>query len=307
MDGRYLLDLLKSTTFGKIPFDDLIFNMLHVSSSSTETDDTPLKKQKPPDDLIFGQLTKSLATRQPINIILCGAPGCGKSTIKQQLLSLYGVTEYIDIDPDEIRNKLIDLKVTFPNRDNMSRVINEYNKRISNKAQQDNFNIVFDTTGRNFNAVKDLIKVSTDNGYKTCIVIVWASSDTCRLRVLDRFTKYPDRVSPSVAAAMYTDFEKGSASRLLLSPQVSPTETLLLDNNIAGKPAQLIYYKKSDVVIYATNFPNFYDMTINNHEPYIQKTSDIPTTGKAGGGKRKKTRKKTRKHKSKSKKRSKYR
>lgn len=39
-------------------------------------------------------------------IILCGPAGSGKSVVKKQILSDYGIATYVNIDPDNIRTFL---------------------------------------------------------------------------------------------------------------------------------------------------------------------------------------------------------
>ena len=149
-DGKKLLAVLKPKTgaapaFGEIPFDTIIFNAL-ISGSATA------------------------ATAQPKILILCGPPGCGKSTVKTDLLAQNGIDTYINIDPDEIRTILMANGVTFPaDKTTMPGITNAFNKRMSDEAQRQHLNIVFDTTGQNFKAVSDIIYSSGQLGYKSII------------------------------------------------------------------------------------------------------------------------------------------
>ena len=120
------------------------------------------------DQIIFDTLRKSASpSERPTLIVLCGPPGCGKSTIKEGLIRKEGVTDYINIDPDEIRTILMANGVTFSDDKTMAGITNAFNKRMSDRAQSEKLNIVFDTTGQNFQAVSGLIRSSKDIGYKT--------------------------------------------------------------------------------------------------------------------------------------------
>ena len=144
-DGKKLLNILKpksgtAPAFGEIPFDNIIFDALKSTPS----------------------LTPSSA---PKVLILCGPPGCGKSTVKRDLLAQNGIDNYINIDPDEIRTILMENGVTFPaDKTTMPGITNNFNKRMSDEAQRQRLNIVFDTTGQNFKAVSDVIYTSNQLG-----------------------------------------------------------------------------------------------------------------------------------------------
>ena len=137
-DGKILLKKLKPKKdepiplFGEIEFDQIIFEKLKSS----------------PD---------IRASSEPKALVLCGPPGCGKSTIKTRLLPQINVTDYINIDPDEIRTILMSLGVTFPDDKKMAEITNTFNERMSLEAQKQLLNIVFDTTGQNRTAVRGFI------------------------------------------------------------------------------------------------------------------------------------------------------
>ena len=270
-DGKILLNILKPKSgnppvFGEIPFDQIIFDGLKSSLDISQS-------------------------AEPKVLILCGPPGCGKSTIKKMLLSQNGIKDYINIDPDIIREILMHRGVTFPDEKTMTGITNAFNKRISNEVLKQNLNMVFDTTGQNFKAISDLIRNSRDNRYKTYFTIVWASLETCLRRVEVRNQQLRETSSGRielplpVAESIYNGFmqQKGTASMFLLDYPVKPTETLLYNNNTDGSEPELLYHKIGNDVVHSTNFPTFYNMQISESSPYITK--------KSSGGKRKKTRK----------------
>mgnify|MGYP006280116101 CR=1 FL=1 len=258
-DGKKLLAVLKPKTgaapaFGEIPFDTIIFNAL-ISGSATA------------------------ATAQPKILILCGPPGCGKSTVKTDLLAQNSIDTYINIDPDEIRTILMANGVTFPaDKTTMPGITNAFNKRMSDEAQRQHLNIVFDTTGQNFKAVSDIIYSSGQLGYKSIFAIIYASLETCQRRVQGRNQYLKDTNSGrielplDVAEGIYNGFmtkPRGTASMLLLDYPVRANEIYLYNNNVDGAKPEMLYHKVGPNVEFATNFPGFYNMNISDKEPYI--------------------------------------
>ena len=270
-NGKILLNILKPKSgnppiFSELPFDQMILDTLKSSPTISQS-------------------------AEPKVLILCGPPGCGKSTIKRMLLSQNGITDYINIDPDVIREILMSQGVTFPDEKTMTGITNAFNKRIGDEAQKQRFNIVFDTTGQNFKAISELIRNSRSIGYKTYFTIIWASLETCLRRVEGRNQQLRESSSGRielpipVAESIYNGFmqQKGIASMFLLDYPIKPTEILLYNNNVDGSEPELLFHKQGNVVVHSSNFPTFYNMQISESSPYITK--------KSSGEKRKKTRK----------------
>ncbi len=269
-DGKTLLSILKpkkgdAPSFGEIPFDNIIFDALKSSLSTS-------------------------SSSEPKVLILCGPPGCGKSTVKTNLLSEFSINDYINIDPDEIRTILMANGVTFPaDKTTMPGITNAFNKRMSDEAQKQHLNIVFDTTGQNFRAVSDLLYTSSQLGYKSYFSIIWASLETCRRRIEGRNQYLRESSSGriqlpiEVAEGIYNGFvqPKGTASMFLLDYPVRANEVFLYSNNVDGEEPKLLYHKVGENVEFSTNFPGFYNMNLSESEPYISKSS--------GGGRSKAT------------------
>lgn len=283
-DGKKLLNILKPKTgtapaFGDIPFDILIFDALTTGIGSTTT--------------------------QPKILILCGPPGCGKSTVKADLLAQNSINTYINIDPDEIRTILMANGVTFPaDKITMPGITNAFNKRMSDEAQRRHLNIVFDTTGQNFKAVSDIIYTSNSLGYKSVFAIIWASLETCLRRVRGRNQYLKDSHSGrielpvEVAEGIYNGFitrPRGTASMLLLDYPVKADEVFLYNNNVDGAKPTLLYHKVGTTVDNSTNFPGFYNMNLSDKEPYIS----LMTSGGKRSKKRSDGKKRTNKRKNK--------
>ena len=288
MDGNILLNMLKEMSpFGELPFDQPIWIRLLSEDVHPHPEESKV-------------------------LILCGPSGCGKSTIKKQLLPQLGMIDYINIDPDEIRTFLMTNGVTFfkkqkksvdepiPDDKLMGQVTNAYNKRICDEAQRQRLNIIFDTTGQNYTAIKDLINASKKiPDYHTYFTIIWASKDTCLRRVEARNAISGERkeLPLEIAANIYDGFmrEKGTASMFLLDYPVHPDVVFLYNNNIDGlEEAELLYHKIGEDVVKSTEFPDFYNMSLHEESPYITKSS------KAKGRKSKKRKSKKRKGKNES-------
>jgi len=253
-DPTILLNILKPKKgdpppFGAIPFDELIFPALLRSASSA-----------------------SSASSRPTLIVLCGPPGVGKSTIKTQLLAKEGVTDYINIDPDEIRTILMENGVIFDfttkkGQETMAGITNAFNKRMSDRAQELGLNIVFDTTGQNFRAVSDLLRESKERkGYKTTFAVIWASKETCKRRVESRnqylLASGSGRIQMPIAVAegIYDGFLRGTASMLLVDYPVRADNILLYNNDTDGAEPILLFSKEG-MRVTSSDFSGFYNMT----------------------------------------------
>jgi predicted kinase len=266
MDKELLKELKTEPPFDEIRFDRLIFDALRRSASSSSS-------------------SSSSASERPTLIVLCGPPGVGKSTTKTQLLAKEGVTDYIDIDPDEIRTILMANGVRFSDDKTMAGITNAFNKRMSDQAQKEGLNIVFDTTGQNRIAVRGIIKSSKELKYKTTFAVIWASKETCLRRVESRNASSRDRlVLPiDIAEGIYNGFlEKGTASDYLKYP-VGADNVLLYNNNTDGAEPVMLFSREGRTVT-SSDFPGFYNMDLTVAPPFITIKGE---KGEKGGSKRK--------------------
>ena len=254
----------------------------------------------------------AISETKPTLLILCGPPGSGKSTIKSVILEKRGINAFV-VDPDEIRTKLLE---TVDNKNIsynvLSGIVNKLAETIMNKAIIKGINIVFDTTGRKFGAIPDLLKKT--NSYHTVFSVVWASLETCLARVDMRNTKLKSarEIDPNVRIELpreevikiYDDFVKykngtpcGIASNFLLgykpakserrNQPISVDEILLYNNDT--DPILLFHKTGKDVILPVIEKNGFYDMNIIENSPYI-----IPNT--VGGKKTKKKHKNKRRN-----------
>jgi predicted kinase len=281
MDKELLKQLKSEPPFGAIEYDQTIFDGLLMSSSSSSS-----------------SASSASSSGRPSLIVLCGPPGCGKSTIKMQLLVEGGVTDYINIDPDEIRTILMANGVTFSDDKTMAGITNAFNKRMSDRAQEMGLNIVFDTTGQNFQAVSGLIRSSKGISYKTTFAVIWASKETC-LRRVDSRNEYllasrsgRIQMPPEIVTSIYDKFLNGTASMLLIDYPVRADNVLLYNNDTDGAEPVLLF-NKVGMTVTSTDFPGFYNMDLTAAPPFIK----IKEKGEKGGKRRKTYRRTYRKNK----------
>jgi hypothetical protein len=172
--------------------------------------------------------------------------------------------------------------VRFSDDKTMAGITNAFNKRMSDQAQKEGLNIVFDTTGQNRIAVRGIIKSSKELKYKTTFAVIWASKETCLRRVESRNASSRDRlVLPiDIAEGIYNGFlEKGTASDYLKYP-VGADNVLLYNNNTDGDEPVMLFSREG-MRVTSSDFPGFYNMDLTAAAPFIK------IKGEKGGSKRK--------------------
>jgi len=285
MDKELLERLKSGPPFGAIEYDQIIFDALRKSSSASSAS----------------------SSEKPTLIVLCGPPGCGKSKTKEQLIAQEGVTDYIDIDPDEIRSILEANGVVFSDDKTMGRITNAFNKRMSDQAQTMGLNIVFDTTGQNILAVRGIIKSSKELKYKTTFAVIWASKDTCKERVASRNASSGSKrrvLPPEIAEDIYDKLLKGTISDYLKYP-VGADKILLYNNNNKDKSNAVLLFRKEGHSVTSSDFLGFYNMDLTKVAPFITITEKIKIKDEPGGSSKKGGRRRTKRRTYKKNKRSK--
>jgi hypothetical protein len=172
--------------------------------------------------------------------------------------------------------------VRFSDNKTMAGITNAFNKRMSDRAQEMRLNIVFDTTGQNRNAVRDIIKSSKQIRYKTTFAVIWASKETCLRRVERRNASSLDRlVLPiDIAEGIYDGFlEKGTASNYLVEPYNVRVDNVFLYNNDTDGANAVVLFSKEGTKVTPTDFSGFYNMDLTVAPPFIT----ITEKGEKGG------------------------
>lgn len=116
-------------------------------------------------------------------IILVGGPGSGKSNAKIECLKLLQKTidDFVNIDPDEILTSLF--KNTLSCYDKVSVI----NNQSFDYAIDNNLNIVFDGTGKNFEYyVNNVLSRLKQKSYTLHLVIVINNINIVKSRIRDR-------------------------------------------------------------------------------------------------------------------------
>jgi predicted kinase len=276
MDKELLERLKSGPPFGAIEYDQIIFDALRKSSSASSAS----------------------SSERPTLIVLCGPPGCGKSKTKEQLIAQEGVTDYIDIDPDEIRSILEANGVVFSDDKTMGGITNAFNKRMSDQAQKEKLNIVFDTTGQNILAVRGIIKSSKELKYKTTFAVIWASKDTCKERVASRNASSGSKrrvLPPEIAEDIYDKLLKGTISDYLINYPIGANKILLYNNDTddVNADAVLLFSKEGRSVTTSSDFSGFYNMDLTAAAPFITITEKIKIKDEPGGSSKKGGRRRT--------------
>lgn len=257
-------------------------------------------------------LQSNLSVNNPISqgsptiIILCGPSGSGKSAIKSSLLS-ENITNYINVDPDDIRSLLTEHGMNFEGEDPkvMAGITNQFNSRMMLYAISNRFNIVFDTTGRNMHAMKEVLTLT--KGYFKLFTAVYTTWENCEARIIARNAQNIGKrkeLPLEIANEIYNGFLKGTLSNYLVKYPIQGKVDIikLFDNNVPmGTEARLIYEYKTGSVVYSENFEGFYDLNIidGNIVPIVP----IVKGGKKSRKKRRKRERKTKRSTDKKKKR----
>lgn len=241
-------------------------------------------------------VNKPVSQESPAIIILCGPSGSGKSTIKSSLLSENKITNYINVDPDDIRSLLTENGMNFEDEDPkvMAGITNQFNSRMMLYATSNKFNVVFDTTGRNMHAMKEALTLT--DGYFKLFAAVYTTWENCLARITARNAKshgVRKELPLDIAKGIYDGFLKGTLSNYLVKyPIQGKVKSIkLFDNNVPRDTmAELVYDYNNGKVVYSKNFEGFYDLNIRDSN-----ITPIAGTNDALAGKESKKRKSKRK------------
>ena len=222
------------------------------------------------DEFLISNLSVNNPVSQdnPTIIILCGPSGSGKSTIKSSLLSENKITNYINIDPDDIRSLLTKHGMNFEgeNPKVMAGITNQFNSRMMLYAARNKFNIVFDTTGRNMHAMNEALDLTKK--YFKLFTAVYTTLENCKARIIARNAKNIGKrkeLPLEIAREIYKGFLGGTLSNYLVKYPIQAKVHIikLFDNNVPmGTEAKLVYESNEGNVIYSEDFEGFYDLNI---------------------------------------------
>lgn len=124
-------------------------------------------------------------------IIMCGIPGCGKSTYAKNLLKIHPDWEYVS--RDEVRYESVtDQDHYF---DHEADVYKEFCNRIDMYLLNGK-TVIADATHLTINSRKKLLSNLSAKGFKTIVIIMDTPFETCFKRNAQRvgITRVPDKV-----------------------------------------------------------------------------------------------------------------
>ena len=142
----------------------------------------------------------STASQDKQAIVLVGGPGSGKSSGKNATINYIGKTyqDFANIDPDEILSKL------FNNDNTCRQIVNDINDKSYEMAIEQNKNIIFDGTGRDFEWYStDVLKKLKDNEYHVILVIVINNLENVLPRIKQRAEEVGRDVSEDYTRSVY--------------------------------------------------------------------------------------------------------
>jgi adenylate kinase family enzyme len=219
-------------------------------------------------------------------IILIGPSGCGKSKVTAELIERYNLMNYLTIDPDNIREILMTngVEMDQSNIAVMSGITTKYNERMANFSIENRYNIIFDTTGRNTSQVNWLINEANKNNYNIIFSVIYASRETCSLRVTGRNQHLLDTNSRRiqlpipVAELIHDGFTKRTGtlySYFIKKDFPNVNEILFYNNNGGGDPELLLHLISTRdgydlLYIKDGGFNNFYILDLIPIRPYIK-------------------------------------
>jgi predicted ABC-type ATPase len=138
------------------------------------------------ENYIEERISKGQSSNPPIAIIMVGGPGSGKSTAQAKVLEQLHkeMTEFINIDPDQILKDKFDNINTPENR----KVVEKINDILYDVTFSKKCNLIFDGTGKDFDWYNaNVIRKLKNAGYTTYLCIVMMHDiETAKERIAQR-------------------------------------------------------------------------------------------------------------------------
>ena len=176
-------------------------------------------------------------------IVMVGGPGSGKSSGKEETLLNLGKknNEFVNIDPDEI------LTTLFNNNNDCRSQVNKINDDSFGLSIEQDKNIIFDGTGKDFNWYsKNVIELLTNKGYKVHLVIVNNDVNTVLSRIEERAQRTGRYVNKNYTETVYTELDKAIPRYLGLTCESVNGNIYLYDNSSQLKLVYSTYCKDNE-------------------------------------------------------------
>lgn len=191
---------------------------------------------------IYDRLTKGI--RKPrvhkIAVLICGAPGTGKTTNEKRVLNDANIhTQIVLLNADDVIKFVNDRKTSI-----------EITKNIAHRLIDDGYSFIWQASCRFPNAKLRFTEKLKHAGYNVVMAITFASLNIAVERVLKRTSQAP--IAESIVRSAHKEFSsKGHV--YLEDPNI---DELYLYNN--DESIKLIYERKNNIVFCYSPDSNFY-------------------------------------------------
>lgn len=193
------------------------------------------------------ELFKNAPQCIPTCIIMVGGPCSGKSTIQKLCINelKYKQSDFIIIDSDIILTKFFNINYKCFKSDNPD-ITNAFTINIENfkLAAEGNYNIIYDTTGRNIKHIKNnIIPILHKHKYRIIVCINILDEKYAYKRCLIREKKTKRHMEQEYIHKAYTNLNKVIPKYINLKKNT--IDSLLVYDNITN--AMLIFEKTNNV------------------------------------------------------------